>query len=1337
MPLTVSITTLLREAGLRLLETLIEGSKPYGDRAEYHFVGQYAAALHRDPDSISAALMAAQRDLRNHDPENAGWLDKFDELFSHGGKAVNDFAENLWRAYLLHIDSAGALLWEQYREMQRHAAIETGRQLPASWRSWLNFIQAFMGLFETHLFDANPGFEMLFMSDVAHTLADVALPGVEASERIHPPVTRLGDEFDDDAMLTAYLEWCEQITGQIDSHGYQHSRTAKLPLDDVFVPPRFIPMDTYTTPADFVRYQGTSFSKPPPEGLQTLPDIGDLDEEKSVAITEALERNPRLLLLGEAGAGKTIVLRHLAFGHARAAREDIMDRGVDSRGATQPERRIPIYVQLAYYIERRNPDEPLTDYILRTVVDELRGVISSSLLTGLLKAGQCLILLDGLDEVINDTQRGVLATSVADFADMWCEHGNRVVVSCRLQDYHATPLPESFTGYVLGPLDRGQMGIFLIRWFLALERVYRPFDGDDEAARRAQAQTIGLLREVTANHQLYALAQNPMILRMLITIQEAGLRLPSQRVLIYEHVADALIREWRLPQRANQEPRVLERETRALFGELANWLQDNRPTGTADERQLHDTLGGVWQAQHPDASPRDAQEAIASFLAETRHRDGALVEMEPRRYGFACRALQEYFASRHLVASSRTSAERIRTHLHDPRWDEVIMLAVGFIAQSSPADAADLVVRGILPGDRRGASPYEDVLKRDVLLAARLLGEEIDVGAEVTRRIVEELVSLWVNADRDGAGRFRLVADHVRHCLARLDGTSAGQYAFQCARRYLASENEMVCAYAIDALTFWPAQINETLIEIDLKTAPPMVKLAMAHALGHPQELSANGYRTLLALYRDSDPRVSKAAQNALGSAKFPPDEVFHTPTELFRDEAPDKRRAAARLIEGLGELPALIIGELLRLLSDPDGSVRETAAKVLSNTPNLSDNTLTSICLAISTTHEVHEDVQLAAIAALARPTALPQEVIDHLIMWTQSDNTAVRREATKALSVSQNKTDDVLRALERLASDPIEAVRRIAVEALARKGHDDQRIAHSLIHKADVAEESSHNVRIGLARALREVREPSAAIRDTIWVLLKDPHPMVREAILESISNMDNPGAEIVRHLSGLIRSSDRSPNEPVVHALTKLRHLPAEILTTMIVEILPMAQPPVAHAILDCVQAHMRTMADEVSYSLLDIMLGVPKSLKPRVIPVLGMGIHAAGGVLEVILQHIDDENVPLQRAAIESLSHARKLPKHVVGRLLGFLGHKNPDVRLSAAVTLAKLTRHLPDAALNPKQAKQLADTLYNLLRELPSRAAWEMGSEPQNEALYALNWVAYCMRPGWMQLSSGN
>jgi predicted NACHT family NTPase len=90
------------------------------------------------------------------------------------------------------------------------------------------------------------------------------------------------------------------------------------------------------------------------------------------------------------------------------------------------------------------------------------------------------------------------------------------------------------------------------------------------------------------------------------------------------------------------------------------------------------------------------------------------MERAPRRYGFLHLTCEEYYVARYLVASSRRRARLIDKHLHQPRWEEPILLAIGFVGLDYPKEASELVEGAILAQgevaeeQRLAPSPYGD-----------------------------------------------------------------------------------------------------------------------------------------------------------------------------------------------------------------------------------------------------------------------------------------------------------------------------------------------------------------------------------------------------------------------------------------------------------------------------------------------------------------------------------------------------------------------------------------------------------------------------------------------------
>jgi hypothetical protein len=124
--------------------------------------------------------------------------------------------------------------------------------------------------------------------------------------------------------------------------------------------------------------------------------------------------NGRLLLLGEPGAGKTItVLTH--------ARDAVLARLQDSK---QP---LPLLGRIATW--NASKQTPLHEWLS----DQLR--LSAKTIKKEIKAGNCLLLLDGLDELSVSRVEGEEVYYPRERFLKQIPSNNKIVISCRLADY--------------------------------------------------------------------------------------------------------------------------------------------------------------------------------------------------------------------------------------------------------------------------------------------------------------------------------------------------------------------------------------------------------------------------------------------------------------------------------------------------------------------------------------------------------------------------------------------------------------------------------------------------------------------------------------------------------------------------------------------------------------------------------------------------------------------------------------------------------------------------------------------------------------------------------------
>jgi len=1332
---------------VRLFESLIDLCRQYSDATDdsMYIILQHNLQAACNRELLEAAIDEAQTRFGSTSETYQNWLVDFASAFEYAGDRRYAFAQNLWRAYLFGSQNAAEQLWDLYQEIRRVASLNGDRHLPPYWGEWILPMQTFAFEMTKALTRHNEVFNhLLEWKDLLALIEEMPADDDDGNGGYRPGAyTVIGELPFDESTFTAYLAACTRITG---SAGH-----LAVPLQDVFVPLRLVPLADYNHPVDAIRYQTAHYDAPELNAFHTPVNVRELLAHPGIEIGEVLTRHDRVLVLGGMGAGKTTLLRFIALQYATMLLEDPaggleVERSFDGSVHYRLAWQLPVYVSLAEYIERCDAFSSLHEFVVRSAAELAHDEAVIPMVQSLIAGGQCLILLDGLDQAATDEQRQALVAAVADAADEWWASGNQVIVTSRVEGYDATPLPSTFTSYLLRPLDREQISAFVLNWKRTLVRLRWPLRSDKDVMRQASTEMWDLLQGINANPRLFALLNNPLLLRMLVEVYQPGSVLPTDKAALYQYIAEALIHEWRLPQAAHHRPTVLAGEVVTLLGELAYWLHTTRPTGTISNHELEQILGNIWSDMHPEATPEQVHEAVGDFIGTLRLHPGVLVELAPQRYGFVYQGLQEYFAARRMVSSFRHAPHRIREHLHNPRWTEVIALAIGFTALSSPDNASDLIETAVLARSDRAvmfgqaSSPFESLLKRDLLFAARLLGEGIEARPEVTRTVVEQVTRLWLNGERGSLGRFTLIFDSARRHLIRLDGTSAVRYAFQVVTDHLNIADEYLQAYAVDALTFWPSLYDEAqdaLLRMDVLEQPVLVRRAVARALKHLRPLKHEMYRLLVRLTNDLDEQTCALAQEALQSAGSVPMEELNMWLSYLHNGDAVRRRVGLRRLMQIRALPRPAIVELLRLLNDPDEMTRQLAVKTLALVYDLPDDALTTIYRAIA---DADPPFRAAAVTALARPVTLPDQVLRQLIRWSDDPDPGVRIAAIEALGACQNDDPEILDALLDRLNDGADSVRAAVIDPLVRKGQDHPHVMHMLTH---IVADPIDEVRLAVARALAHVRQPDYEQQMILNTLLSDRSMAVREAVLETIGQMEYPGTDVLDHLAGLLRMPEHPIKGLAITAMARQRQLPDWALLALVQTLHDYGNTH-GEEIVACLRDHAPLSLD-VLHELMD--LATPREGEMRygrrinnearsyAIEILGYSLDDSTATLRILIDAVQSENSRVRLAAVKGLAHARDIPPDVLDRLQFLLRSDQLEIRCSAGITLGNLIRNLPHLPFESEDLLAVARALAETLTELSPRAAWERESQVQNELLQALSWVVARSRPDLPRLTA--
>jgi hypothetical protein len=384
------------------------------------------------------------------------------------------------------------------------------------------------------------------------------------------------------------------------------------------------------------------------------------------SVSEFLDRRGRVVLAvsGPPGSGKSTLLAHAARRSARAGRRN--------------RRRVPVLLALREHAGTiaAGPGTPLPD-VLRSAVSGVPGSEPDGWWERQLRRGRCMILLDGLDEVARQEDRGAVAT--------WAERqissypGNHFVITSRP---HGFPGPVIAQADVLAvrPFTAEQVQQFLNRWYLAAERhaTGAVSKAQMRAVRiRASESAAGLLKLLQANPALYDLTVNPLLLTMIATVHRYRGALPGSRADLYGEICQVMlsrrIQAKNLPELLpwSAKQKLLAALAYQMMLKRASDLPASQVLGILDPLLGRLPQSVTWQAFLDDVS-----------------RNGLLVEPAPRRYAFTHLTFQEYLAARHIGASP-SLAETLTRAVDNPWWRETTLL------YAAAADA-DQIVRACL-----------------------------------------------------------------------------------------------------------------------------------------------------------------------------------------------------------------------------------------------------------------------------------------------------------------------------------------------------------------------------------------------------------------------------------------------------------------------------------------------------------------------------------------------------------------------------------------------------------------------------------------------------------------
>ena len=401
-----------------------------------------------------------------------------------------------------------------------------------------------------------------------------------------------------------------------------------------------------------------------------------------VSVNEALKNHRRLVVLGDPGSGKTTLLRYLAllYSRARGGESELVQ---EKLGLDEGEY-LPLFLELRHvgrYLDSLPLDgqegyRDLLDLYNGRLKKEGTGLPSD--LETVLKSGQAIVLLDGLDEVAAGPTRNRVARLVDNFTRAYPDC--RYVLTCRTKAYvSGAVLDAGYEPATVRDFSLDDVEQFLTYWYRIVEIGEK---GDNPGARAsALEQKNVLMQAIRTKEQIRILAINPLMLTVIALVHKDRVKLPDRRAELYAEAVSVLLGKWDEVRNIEEQEVIIGKlidanDKRLILQSVALWMQE-REVREIDAEMLRKLLTRELQANFGEVA--NVRQAATRFIDLIEERAGLLIARELGVYAFSHLTFQEYLAAA-AIADREDYIDYTLKRTANSWWREVILLEAGHLS---------------------------------------------------------------------------------------------------------------------------------------------------------------------------------------------------------------------------------------------------------------------------------------------------------------------------------------------------------------------------------------------------------------------------------------------------------------------------------------------------------------------------------------------------------------------------------------------------------------------------------------------------------------------------------
>ncbi|MEM1171654.1 MAG: NACHT domain-containing protein [Cyanobacteria bacterium P01_H01_bin.35] len=424
--------------------------------------------------------------------------------------------------------------------------------------------------------------------------------------------------------------------------------------------------------------------------------------------TKEEKKYNKVVIIGGPGQGKSTLGQQLA----QVYRAKYLNKEYEFTDKIEVQR-IPFRVVLKYFAQwlsarDRNESSSLENYLATEIGKTTNRLeeISAAQVQDIVEKKECLLILDGLDEISDPRLQEQMVKQISTFLD-WAEDIKvdlKVVVTSRPNMYKQQFNPEIFCHLELLPLKKEQRTEYAQKWVKTREIP----DGE-------QTRILDTLKECEQDERISKLLTTPLQVTIILLIIKNGGRPPGERETLFDEY-------WRtiLKREKSKDKDLIKSDDQILLnvhsylGYLLHYRASSNTSDNSDinvqsllpENEFRAAIEEILRKNDRFSSDEDINNKVREFVKDAKDRLVLIVEPQPGLFGFELRSFQEFFAAVYLFKNGdrfENLKEKIAA-VDSEHWRYVCLFLAGRIVRELGEESEKILREVCRPLDR----PAED-----------------------------------------------------------------------------------------------------------------------------------------------------------------------------------------------------------------------------------------------------------------------------------------------------------------------------------------------------------------------------------------------------------------------------------------------------------------------------------------------------------------------------------------------------------------------------------------------------------------------------------------------------